>query len=94
MSGHRDDGTSADNKAHHPSRKVSRENVKAYEQVGTYMGNVRGSHMFSAESTGGDSTDALTVQQEPSHATWGGVVGKQYKVYGNTTAYVAPHDGY
>jgi hypothetical protein len=78
----------------HSNRKVSREHVKSYEQVGTYMGNVGGHHMFSAESTGGDSTDALTVRQEPSHATWGGVVGKQYKVYGNTTAYVAPHDGY
>ena len=35
MSGHRDDGTFAENKAHHPNRKVG----KGFRMQGPYSGN-------------------------------------------------------
>ena len=83
MSGHRDDGTSAENNAHHSNRKVSREHV------GTYMGRAGRTHMFSAESTGGDSTDSMQAMEQGS-MSWGGVVGQKYLVPTNDTRHIRP----
>lgn len=83
MSGHRDDGTYADNKAHHPSRKVGREHV------GTYMGSVGRTHMFSAENTGGDSTDSMQAY-DTGGGSWGGIVGNQYHVPTSDVRHIRP----
>lgn len=83
MSGHRDDGTSAENKAHHSNRKVSREHI------GTYMGKVGRTHMFSAEDSGGDSTDSMQVHEQGGNS-WGGVVGQRYHVPSSNIGYVRP----
>lgn len=40
MSGHRDDGSFADNKAHHPSRKVSKESFMSGPPAGFTMNNM------------------------------------------------------
>ena len=40
MSGHRDDGTSAENKAHHPNRKVSRSDMLFSQLQGMVEGTV------------------------------------------------------
>lgn len=66
---------------HHPNRRVS--------NVGTYMGNVGRTHMFSAESTGGDSTDSMQVTEQGGKS-WGGVVGQKYEVPTNDIRHVRP----
>ena len=59
--------------SNHPNRKVGRE------YIGTYMGNVGRTHMFSAEDSGGDSTDSMQVHEQDGKS-WGGVVGQKYHV--------------
>jgi hypothetical protein len=48
------------------------------DTVGTYLGSAGTSHFFSAEATGGGSTDSLQVN-DPDGYTWpGGVKGEKY----------------
>ena len=67
----------------HPNRKVSREHI------GTYMGKVGRTHMFSAEDSGGDSTDSMQVHEQGGDS-WGGVVGQRYHVPSSNIGYVRP----
>lgn len=52
-------------------------------KTGTYMGTQGNTHYFSAEGTGGDSSDAVTFADPSSdHRTWrtrGYVPGRQYR---------------
>lgn len=76
-----------ENTANHPNRKVGRASI------GTYMGNVGRTHMFSAEGSGGDSTDSMQVQEKDGKS-WGGVVGQKYHVPSNNINNTRPVKDY
>lgn len=58
------------------------------QQTGTYQGSVGNTHFFSAEETGGGSTDSLTATGKWS----GGVVGKRYSVPSSNAGFISPVD--
>jgi len=64
MSGHRDDGTSAENKAHHPNRKVDQGMAQYNRYLGEGEEPSENTYEVQTRKKGGKYTTHLTTNKE------------------------------